>query len=496
MPPRADDTRRTFRRSGYDSMATAQADLDKVRALLGIPGKDDAEDRTRIGDLLESVSASKAPIPDYEETKRKLYAGQSLISKLTVGEWLDSWLANKHGRPTAIACNENDIRLHLKPHIGHVPLNRLRVDHLVAMFNAIVERNMEIEENNTQRRAVVEALAGTPWKGRDNRARRKALKETLAQMPPFRRPAGAATRQRTRATLRAALNDAIAQQLITFNPAASVKLDPGKRPKALVWTAERIEQWRRTGEKPSPVMVWTPEQTGQFLDFVAEDRLYALWHLIAFRGLRRGEACGQGWDDTDLDQAVLAVSKQLVQRGREVYEDTPKTDSGARTVALDEDTVRVLKAHRKRQNRERLEWGEAWVNTGRIFTRENGEWLRPDAVTARFEKLVAMSGLPPIRLHDLRHGAATIALAAGTEMKVVQEMLGHSSITITSDTYTSVLPQVAKDAAEAAARLVPRARREGVRGTGGLTPGAPAGQRFGPVPAQPTPITKKAQVSV
>lgn len=76
-----------------------------------------------------------------------------------------------------------------------------------------------------------------------------------------------------------------------------------------------------------------------------------------------------------------------------------------------------------------------------------------------FERLVTASGLPPIRLHDLRHGAATLALAGGVDMKVVSEMLGHSSIKITSDTYTSVLPEIAKDAAEAAARLVPLQRK-------------------------------------
>ena len=86
--------------------------------------------------------------------------------------------------------------------------------------------------------------------------------------------------------------------------------------------------------------------------------------------------------------------------------------------------------------------------------------MHPDYVTRHFGRLVKRAGLPPIRVHDLRHGAATLALASGVEMKVVQDMLGHSSITITSDTYTSVLPQVARSAAEATAGMVPRALRE------------------------------------
>ncbi|MFJ5801226.1 site-specific integrase [Streptomyces decoyicus] len=254
------------------------------------------------------------------------------------------------------------------------------------------------------------------------------------------------------------LNTAIAQQLITFNPAAHVALEAGRRPKALVWTEERILHWKRTGEKPSPVTVWTPERTGLFLDHVAEDRLYALWHLIVFRGLRRGEACGQRWTDTHLDDGRITVAKQLVVHGWEVYEDDPKTDAGARTIALDSDTVRALKRHRIQQYMDREEWGSAWAETGRVFTKENGEMLHPANVTRRFIELCEEIGLPPIRLHDLRHGAATLAHAAGADLKDIQEMLGHSSIAITADTYTSLLPETDRAIAEAAARLVPRAR--------------------------------------
>ncbi|MFF2523858.1 site-specific integrase [Streptomyces liangshanensis] len=225
-----------------------------------------------------------------------------------------------------------------------------------------------------------------------------------------------------------------------------------------MWTEERILHWERTGEKSSPVMVWTPEHTGIFLDHVAEDRLYALFHLIAFRGLRRGEARGQRWTDTRLDAGLITVAKQLVVNGWEVYEDDLKTDAGARTIALDSDTVRALRRHRARQEKDRDKWGSAWVETGRVFTRENGELLHPANVRRRFIELYEEIGLPPIRLHDLRHGAATLAHAAGAGLKDIQEMLGHSSITITSDTYTSLLPEADLAIAEAAARLVPRAR--------------------------------------
>ncbi|MFF8953757.1 tyrosine recombinase XerC [Streptomyces sp. NPDC014940] len=144
--------------------------------------------------------------------------------------------------------------------------------------------------------------------------------------------------------------------------------------------------------------------------------------------------------------------------GWEVYEDDPKTDAGARTIALDSATVQALRRHRARQDQDRKQWGSAWMETGRVFTKENGELLHPANVTRRFVELYEEIGLPPVRLHDLRHGAATLAHAAGADLKDIQEMLGHSSITITADTYTSLLPEADLAIAEAAARLVPRAR--------------------------------------
>ncbi len=205
-------------------------------------------------------------------------------------------------------------------------------------------------------------------------------------------------------------------------------------------------------------MVWTPEQTGAFLDFVAGDRLYAMWHLIAFRGLRRGEACGQPWSET-LDQHSLTVTGQLLQDGWEVEASEPKTDSGFRVVALDDATVGVLERHRKQQEADCEEWESAWAETGLVFTQEDGSWLHPGKVSDLFERLVAASGLPPIRLHDLRHGAATLMLAADIDIKIVSDTLGHSDTRITRDIYQSVLPHVGKNAAEATAKLVPLQRK-------------------------------------
>ncbi|MEU9671790.1 hypothetical protein AB0E25_41060 [Streptomyces bobili] len=128
------------------------------------------------------------------------------------------------------------------------------------MFDAINERNIEVQEQNAQRRAVRDDLKATTNKGSENRARRRWLQAQLDAMPPFRRTTGLNAQPHIRDTpLRAALNVAMAQQVMpAFNPAAHVELLPGTKPKALIWSDERIARWKKAGEKPWPVMAWTP----------------------------------------------------------------------------------------------------------------------------------------------------------------------------------------------------------------------------------------------
>lgn len=194
---------------------------------------------------------------------------------------------------------------------------------------------------------------------------------------------------------------------------------------------------------------------------IESDRLYAMYLLIVMAGLRRGEAVGLRWSDVELDEQVIAVRQQVVAVRREVRIGPPKTQAGERLVALDATTAAALRAHRRRQLQERLAWGEAWTSTGLVFTHADGLMLRPDFVTHHFRYLAKGADLPVIRLHDLRHTSASLALAAKVPLKVVSDRLGHSSTSITADLYSHLLPVVAAEAAEQIAQLVPRARPEG-----------------------------------
>ncbi|ROP30698.1 integrase [Couchioplanes caeruleus] len=324
---------------------------------------------------------------------------------------------------------------------------------------------MEIEESNRLRRAAI--AEPTKIKGRE--ARRRA-RSAIEAMPPFRRTTGPATRQHIKATLRAALNVAISLNLLTFNPAAHVEIDAVKRPTAVVWTAARVERWQESGLRPSPVMVWTPAQFGRFLDAISGDPPVLPLSCLRFRGLRRGELCGLRWEDVDLDAGTITVTTQLIEYAGEVHESDPKSEAGARIVALDTESIETFRRHRTCQIMARIDAGDAWIETGRVFTREDGSWLAPGWLSDYFERLIRRLGLPTIRLHDLRHLGATLAHAAGVTMKTIQAMLGHSSEHFTANTYTSVLPEVAVEAAEAAALIVPRQTPSGARS-------APAGRR-------------------
>lgn len=458
------------------------------------PGPNGKRRRARRGGFASEADAQAAMAEAWEKEAR----GGNAQVRVTVGQFLDDWLrANKGLRRTTRQLYAGHVRNFLKPHLGHLELDRLRVKHLDEMFEAIDAANAEIEEANRERRRL-RAEARAAWHAGDKRAHKRAL-AALGELPPHRRPVGPATKQRIRATLRTALSDALRQGAVKVNVAQLVKLDPGKRPKPLVWTADRVRVWQEryvreveaahaeglsvdahriwlSLPRPSPVMVWTPEQTGRFLDEASGHRLYALFYLVAFTGLRRGEACGIEWADVDLDAGELAIRHQRVMVSYTDIEDgAPKTDASDDTIPLDESTVKVLRTWRAAQNEERLAWGEAWVDSGKVFTREDGAALHPDQVFDLFGRLAFRAGLPPIRLHDLRHGAATLMLAAGADMKLVQALLRHSSITITSDTYTSVLPDVARQASAAAVALVPRAVNDSQSGTDGLPSASQSG---------------------
>jgi integrase len=193
-------------------------------------------------------------------------------------------------------------------------------------------------------------------------------------------------------------------------------------------------------------MVWTAAQCGQFLDATEAGRLYALYHLACYWGLRRGELERLEWADLDLATRRLHVCGDV------------KSEESDRIITIDRGTADVLETWRERQMFERLEWDTAWQDRGRVFAREDGSPLRRGWASEHFKALVYKAALPPVRFHDLRHGTATMLLAAGQPIKVISEILGHATSAFTADIYTEVAQELADAAAVAIAAFVPRKR--------------------------------------
>jgi len=164
--------------------------------------------------------------------------------------------------------------------------------------------------------------------------------------------------------------------------------------------------------------------------------------------MRRGELAGLRWRDVDLAAGSLRVASTRVVADTVVVGE-PKTRAGVRQVALDRDTVAALSARRRRQAEERLAAAGAWEDHGLVFVDELGRPPHPETITRWWREAVARAGLPPIRLHDARHTAATVLLRAGVPVKVVSQRLGHADVAVTMRVYQHVTEQDDRAAADA-----------------------------------------------
>jgi integrase len=199
---------------------------------------------------------------------------------------------------------------------------------------------------------------------------------------------------------------------------------------------------------------WSAAQVRAFLEATKDDRLYPLWRLLALTGMRRGEVLGVKWEDIDFEASRLSVRRSLIPLGAEVVVSEPKTARGRRSIALDAETVEVLKAQAARQLAEQQQFGANWYDSGYLCTKEDGQPYHPEVVSRSFRQAVKKAMLPMIRPHDLRHTHATLALQAGIHPKVVSERLGHANVSITLDTYSHAIPAMQEEAAERIAGLV------------------------------------------
>lgn len=318
-------------------------------------------------------------------------------SKVSLGEFLvEEWLPAKRStvKETTLASYEMHVTKHITPRIGGAPLTTLGPAQLNAFYAELLASG---------RRSGSGGLSPT-------------------------------TVRRIHATLHKAMADAVRWGRLARN--AADQADPPRAAQA-------------------EMSIWTREELRAFLDGVRGDRLFAAWLLAATTGMRRGELLGLRWSDVDLEAGTVSVRQIRTVARYSVLTVAPKTDKGTRTIALDGETAAGLRAHRVAQMEERLLLGPGYRNDeDLVFTRPDGTPIHPERLSSMFRQLCRRSGLPAVRLHDVRHSYVTALLAAGVPLKVVSQRVGHASPMVTMTIYQHVLPGDDRAAAEAGARAI------------------------------------------
>jgi len=343
-------------------------------------------------------------------------------TKITVREYLEQWLEVQASqvRPTTLVSYKLHIEKYIQPRIGAERLQQLTPTMVDRLYSTL-------------------SKAG----GQDRHKLKKGEK-------PKSKPLSATTVRHIGATLHKALNDAVKKKFIPYNPADAAELP-------------KVEQ---DADGAAVLQTWTRQELDQFLAHVADDRLFAMWRLAAWTGMRRGELLGLTWRDVDLDAGTVTVQRARVTvTGNDVRESRPKTNRGRRQVELDRETIAALAGWMDRQQAEHQTWDEnaldkdKWPDHDLVFTLADGTPLKPDWLSRWFQTRARKANVPAIRLHDLRHTHATLMIAAGVPVKVVSERLGHSTPAFTMTVYQHVLPGMQREAVQSLADARPRAAR-------------------------------------
>lgn len=322
-----------------------------------------------------------------------------VIEKANVVQFLNRWLEESvkpSVRPLTYQQYHQHVRLYIGPALGRLRLSKLTPQHVQTFVNGQMK---------------------------------KGLSPRTAQL--------------SLVILRHALEQAVKWNLIGRNVAKLVDSPRVRRPEV----------------KPLD-----PAQARKFLDAAKGERLEALYSVALSIGLREGEALGLRWSDVDLDKRQLSIRQSLQRVGGKRFGRPgklqfvePKTERSRRTLHMPDAIVRALPAHRVRQLQERLIAGSRWKENGLVFTTTIGTPLEPRSAVSDFKRILEKAGLPQsIRFHDLRHSAASLLLAQGVQLRAIMELLGHSTIALTANTYSHVMPSMMQEMADKMDQILAR----------------------------------------
>ena len=352
------------------------------RVLLGHDPKTGRENRPVVYGESEREAWKKL-----EKVIEKYERGQPLKeSRMKFGEWMNRWLENHVKVRSRLTTWENykwAIDTHIVPSLGKVHLKDLRAAHLQTMYREKLENGREDDTGGLSARTI----------------------------------------QLIHRICHAALEQAVREDFVYKNVAHDVSLP------------------KKTRKEIQPM---TPEQIKVFLGANREDPNFAAFFILVSTGLRRGELLGLKWPDIDFVNRTIYIQRSWVKSSTKTAQfSEPKTTKSRRVIPLTEEGVIVLQQHRllQQHNREeREEKKQNYSDQGLVFCRLDGVPFYPETLNFYLEKALTRAGLPKFRMHDMRHTFASLMVAQGTSIKVVQELLGHATVQMTLDTYTHVLP--------------------------------------------------------
>lgn len=233
--------------------------------------------------------------------------------------------------------------------------------------------------------------------------------------------------------LHEALKHAVQWHLIEYNPADAV--EPPKKNK---YNAQ----------------IWDDKTAKEAIEKLKDSKVYIPVLLSLTTGMRLGEIAALTWDNVDFQNKVIYVDKTVIRINGKVSISDVKTEKSRRSIAISDFVIQELKKHLKKQKENKLKYGTNYVDTNFVCTHEDGRQQLPDYITKKFQKEIQKYGLPKVRFHDLRHTHASLLLKQGINPKVVSERLGHSSISITMDLYSHVVPELQREAARKIEELI------------------------------------------
>lgn len=387
---RSDGEGSIYQRHAADCPRPAKGCKCKWVGALVLGYRDGKPIRKRVTANTRSGAAGKLREIRAEHEARTLPVGKVPTVEQWMNHWLDNIAARKVGDLTLNNSYRQKVRDYIVPLLGHHRLDRLTADHIEEAWNALAD-------------------VGNP---------RREDPEPLS----------ANTIHQTHAILRRALRVAVQRKQIGFNPAGKDAMDAPPR--------------REVDIEPMTV-----EEARAVLSAARDQRNEARWSAALALGLRQGEALGLTWANVDLDAGEIRVRQALKRvKGRGLIFGDVKSRSSKRELVLPDEVAALFRAHKKRQNAERLEAGSKWHDLDLVFCGPFGQPLDPSRDYQAWQALLSAADVKPYRLHDARHSAATFLLLQGVDVRTAMAILGHSQVSMTMR-YQHAVDELKKDAA-------------------------------------------------